>query len=144
MAARHEEGCYEKIQFFTYFIVCKGLSNYDVGGTRGTVSHDIWPGAGFKTGDFVKEKLGGGYGRTTGEWRARGEHDDCLSQLDHPGSTKKKSTPIPRTLTVRTDSTITPPKNQRFSSTNVLFHGCSTRGRILLKQQYPHIYVLVW
>ena len=31
----------------------------DVRLVRGTVFHDLRPGAGFKTGDFVKEKLGG-------------------------------------------------------------------------------------
>ena len=48
-----------KNTIFTYFLVCQGLSNDDVGvPTRGTVFEEIWPGAGFKTGDFVKEKLG--------------------------------------------------------------------------------------
>ena len=37
----------------------KGLSNDDVGVARGTLFREIWPGAGFKTGDFVKEKMGG-------------------------------------------------------------------------------------
>ena len=32
---------------------------------RGTVFQELRPGAGFKTGDFVKEKLEGGYRRTT-------------------------------------------------------------------------------
>ena len=31
-----------------------------VGVSRDTVSREIRPGAGFETGDFVKEKLGGG------------------------------------------------------------------------------------
>ena len=39
--------------------VCKELSNDEVGGARGTVFQEIRPGADFKTGDFVKEKLGG-------------------------------------------------------------------------------------
>ena len=38
----------------------EGLSNDDVGAARGTVFPEIWPGVGFETGDFVKEKLGGG------------------------------------------------------------------------------------
>ena len=42
-----------------FFLVCKGLSNDDVGVARGTIFQEIRPGAGFKTGDFVKEKLGG-------------------------------------------------------------------------------------
>ena len=42
-----------------YFLVCKGLSNDGVGVARGTVFQEARPGAGFTTGDFVKEKLGG-------------------------------------------------------------------------------------
>ena len=39
----------------------EGLSIDDVGVSRDTaVSQEIRPGAGFKTGDFVKEMLGGG------------------------------------------------------------------------------------
>ena len=38
-----------------HFRVCKGLSNDDVGVARGTVFQEIRPGAGFKTGNFVKE-----------------------------------------------------------------------------------------
>ena len=41
------------------FFVCKGLSNDDVGAARSTVFQEVRPGAGSKTGDFVKEKLGG-------------------------------------------------------------------------------------
>ena len=37
----------------------KGLSIDDVGVSRDTVSQEIRPGAGFETGDFVAEKLGG-------------------------------------------------------------------------------------
>ena len=48
-----------KNRIFTYFLVCKGRSNDDVGGARGTEFQEIRPGAGFKTGDFVEEKLGG-------------------------------------------------------------------------------------
>ena len=44
---------------FIYFLICKGQSNDDVGATRSTVFQEIRPGAGFKTGDFVKEKSGG-------------------------------------------------------------------------------------
>ena len=56
-----------------YHLVCKGLvvllvllvllvvvpSNDDVGVARGTVFQQIRTGVGFKTGDFVEEKLGG-------------------------------------------------------------------------------------
>ena len=41
-----------------YFLGGKGLSNDDIEGAGGTVYLEIRPGAGFKTGDFVKEKLG--------------------------------------------------------------------------------------
>ena len=58
MAARHEEACYEK-SICIYYLVCGGLSIDDVGVSRDTVLQEMRPGAGFKTGDFVKEKLGG-------------------------------------------------------------------------------------
>ena len=41
-----------------YFLVCRDLSIDDVGVSRHNVFHEIRPGAGFKTGDFVKERLG--------------------------------------------------------------------------------------
>ena len=41
------------------YLVCGGLSNDDVRVVRGAVFQEIRPGAGFQTGDFVKEKLGG-------------------------------------------------------------------------------------
>ena len=46
--------------FNKYFLVCKELSNYDAGGDKlgHRISGGTRPGAGFKTGDFVKEKLG--------------------------------------------------------------------------------------
>ena len=49
---------------FSCLLVCEGLSNDDVGVARGTVFQEMRAGAGFKTGDFFKEKLGG-YRRTT-------------------------------------------------------------------------------
>ena len=52
------EGCYDR-NIVTYFLVGEELSNDDVEEARGTVIQEIRPGAGFKTGDFVKEKLGG-------------------------------------------------------------------------------------
>ena len=61
-AARHEEGWYENRHVFvSSVLVCKSLSNDDVGVARGITvfQGDIRPGAGFKTGDFVGEKLGG-------------------------------------------------------------------------------------
>ena len=42
-----------------FIIVCKGLSNGDVGVARYVVFQEIRPGAGLKTGHFVKEKIGG-------------------------------------------------------------------------------------
>ena len=56
VAARHKEGCYKK-NASVHFLVCKGLSNGDIGVTRGAVIKDIRPGAGVNTGDFVEEKL---------------------------------------------------------------------------------------
>ena len=35
------------------------MSNNDAGMARKTVFQEVRPGASFKTGDFVKEKLGG-------------------------------------------------------------------------------------
>ena len=42
---------------FTYCLVCKGLSNNGVRVGRGPVLQETRPGAGFKTSDFVEEKL---------------------------------------------------------------------------------------
>ena len=44
-----------------YILLCKGLLNQDVGMVKGTTvfQEEIRPGAGFETGHFVKEKLGG-------------------------------------------------------------------------------------
>ena len=44
---------------FIYFLVCKGLSIDDVGVSRDTVFQEIRRGAGFETGDSVKENFGG-------------------------------------------------------------------------------------
>ena len=41
------------------FSCLKGPSNDHVMGARGTVFQEIRPGAGFETGDFVQEMLGG-------------------------------------------------------------------------------------
>ena len=41
------------------FLVCEGLSNDDFGVARGTGFQEIRRGGGFRTGDFVKEKLWG-------------------------------------------------------------------------------------
>ena len=42
MAARHEDGRYEK-HIFTYFLVYKGLSNDDVGVATNTVFREMRP-----------------------------------------------------------------------------------------------------
>ena len=43
-----------------YLLGCRGLSNDDIEVAGNTVLRGIRPGAGFKTGDFVNETLGGG------------------------------------------------------------------------------------
>ena len=43
---------------FMHFLGCKGLSNGAIEVAGGTAFQEIRPGAGFKTGDFVKEELG--------------------------------------------------------------------------------------
>ena len=45
--------------FSNIFFACKGLSNGGIGAATGTVLQEIRLRAGFKTGDFVREKLGG-------------------------------------------------------------------------------------
>ena len=59
MAARLDGRCYETNVFYYFLLDRKGLSNDDVGVARGIVFQEKRPGAGFKTGDFVKERLGG-------------------------------------------------------------------------------------
>ena len=54
ISARQEEGRYET-QLFVYVLVCKGLSNDDVGVP---CLRRCGREQGFKTGDFVKENLG--------------------------------------------------------------------------------------
>ena len=48
-----------KTETFVCFLACKGPSNDDVGGARCTVFQERQPVAGFKTGDFVENMLGG-------------------------------------------------------------------------------------
>ena len=57
MAARLEKGCFEET-ILTYFLVCKGLSNDDVGVAGVAVFQEIRPGVGFETGDVVEERFG--------------------------------------------------------------------------------------
>ena len=68
MGARHEEGCLERHSFICFLVWNKGISNDSVGVARGTTvfqDQEIRPGAGFKTADLVKEKLGGATVSTT-------------------------------------------------------------------------------
>ena len=61
--ARHEEEDAVKKNIFTYQVFsCKGLSNDESGVARDPVLDEMRSGAGFQTGDFVGEKLGGGGG----------------------------------------------------------------------------------
>ena len=64
MAARHKKDTVETTYPYI-FLVCKGLSINDVGVGWGSVFQEIRPGARSKTGDIFKEKLGGGYRKTT-------------------------------------------------------------------------------
>ena len=59
MAARHEEGCYQRKVSLYFFLFAEGPSNDHVGLARSTVFREIRAGAIFKTGDFAKEKLEG-------------------------------------------------------------------------------------
>ena len=60
MAARNEKGCHEKSTPKCLLVCKKGLSNDDVRVARGTVFQEIRLGAGFRTGDLVKEEGVGG------------------------------------------------------------------------------------
>ena len=48
-----------KIQSSYMFLLAKGHRMITSGVARGTLFQEMRPGAGFNTGDFVKEKLGG-------------------------------------------------------------------------------------
>ena len=50
-----------RVYLHIYVLVRKGLSIDDVGVSRESAFQEMRPGAGFETGDFVKEQLGGGY-----------------------------------------------------------------------------------
>ena len=70
---------------YPYFLVCKGLSIDDLGVSRDTtVFREIRPGAGFETGDFVKEKLGAGGGRTGLPQRLRASERTHRAPLPPP------------------------------------------------------------
>ena len=49
----------KRVSIYMYTFVCKCLTIDDVEVSRDTGFQDIRPGAGFETGDFVNEKLGG-------------------------------------------------------------------------------------
>ena len=61
MAARHEEGCYEKKELHRIFscFAKDYIERLHRGGKGHRVSGDTGGSAGFKTGDFVNETLGG-------------------------------------------------------------------------------------
>ena len=60
MAARHKEGRYlRKASPYIFLFAKDYTSNDDVGAAKDTAFHEVRPGAGFKTGDFVEEMLGG-------------------------------------------------------------------------------------
>ena len=62
MAARHEEGCCEKDSFACFFLlVCKSLSNDDVGVARDNVFSGDMTGSWCNKNerDFVKDTIGG-------------------------------------------------------------------------------------
>ena len=59
MTGRHTRKDTIENEASIYCLVCKGLSIDDVEVSRDTVVQEIRPGAGFETGDFVKETLGG-------------------------------------------------------------------------------------
>ena len=60
MAARHEEGCYEQNVFMCFLLFAKDYQTMTSGSQRVIVFQEIRPGADFKTGDFVEDKLGAG------------------------------------------------------------------------------------
>ena len=64
-----------------YCLFCQGLLADDVGVARGTtVFREIRPWAGFETGDFVEESLGGGCRRTTPPTKqSHGAEITCLA-----------------------------------------------------------------
>ena len=68
---------------YTFLFAMNGLSNNDLGVAWGIiiVFQVVWPGAGFKTGDFVEEMLGGLYRRTTRRGR---QHVVRSIAISHP------------------------------------------------------------
>ena len=59
VAARYEEGCYEKHLLRICSCSRMTVDRSHVGVAKGTLFQEIRPWAGFKTGDFVKDKSGG-------------------------------------------------------------------------------------
>ena len=61
MADRHEEGFCKKKRLHVFSCLQRTIiSNDDASVARGTVFQEVRPGAGLKTGDFVKEFFLGG------------------------------------------------------------------------------------
>ena len=59
MVVRNKEEDAMKKNASIYFLICKELSNDDVGATRVTLFQEMRPGAGFKTIDSAKKEFGG-------------------------------------------------------------------------------------
>ena len=82
---RHEEGDATKKNVFMYVLVCKGLSNDDVGVDRGSpYFRRIRPEAGSHTGDFVKEKLAGSTVERPRTRYDRTRHDHGMDETAPP------------------------------------------------------------
>ena len=102
MAARHEEGRYEK-SILKHFLGCEGLSDDDVGAARGTVFQEIRPDVLVSKPAISLKKSWGGYRRTTlwlGSTHSVARRKEksmlsdpgvCLSYVEGGRSRKKKS-----------------------------------------------------
>ena len=62
-----------KTTLFTCFVVCRGLSNDDVGGARSTIFQEIRPAAGLKKPAISSKKCWGGYRSKTCMHFTRGQ-----------------------------------------------------------------------
>ena len=58
-AARHQKGCDEKTYLFMYFLLCKGYQAMTSEWQRAPYFRRNGEELGFKTGNFVNEKMGG-------------------------------------------------------------------------------------
>ena len=106
------KGAMKKKSSYIYIVVCRGLSKDDVGPVeQGAVFQKVWPGAGFKIDDFVKEMLGGTSHRRTSPSRNEflGENKATVGRGDISCSLTAGFEPLTRTsdsvLHRRKDST---------------------------------------